>query len=472
MPDLDAVVVGAGVNGLVAAIVLAEAGMCVAVLEAESRPGGALRSDEVTLPGFIHDIGATVHSLTLASPAMRALELEAEVPAFLHPPTPLGHAIEPGQSVLLYRSVAHTAEGLGRDGTRWSSVLGGFASRWHGVADSVLDIAHLPPRAPLDLMRLGVHGGWPATVPIRYGFREEPARALFAGLAAHSFLPLTALGSSVFGVVLGSFAHALGWPVVAGGSERLVETLLAKLRMRGGEVVTNTRVTDLAEIPSARVAIFDVDARQFGRIAGERLPGRHQRRLERWRYGPGAYKIDWALDGPIPWTDPALASAGTVHLGGTAANVIASEAAVAGGRVSDEPFILLVQASVADPSRAPAGKHTGWAYIHVPNAWDGDATALIEKRIERFAPGFTERILARHVWTPSALEAWNANLVGGDIGGGANNVAQLFARPRLSRHPWRTPLPGVYLASTSVLPGGGVHGMAGWNAAHDALRRL
>lgn len=471
MPDLDAVVVGAGINGLVAAVTLAEAGMRVCVIEAESRAGGALRSEEVTLPGFVHDIGATVHSLALASPALRALGLRDEEVKFLHPPVPLGHAIAPGKSVLLHRSVAETAAGLARDGKRWESVIGGYAKHWEKLSETVLGVTHLPPRAPLTLARMGLHGGWPATVPIRHGFREEPARALFAGLAAHSALPLSALGSSAFGITLGAFAHAVGWPVVAGGSERLAEALVARLVSLGGEVVTGVRITDLGQLPDARVKIFDVDARQFARIAGDRIPSRYRRRLQRWHYGPGAYKIDWALDGPIPWADPALASAGTVHLGGTAEAVIRSEAAVSRAKVSDEPYVLLVQASVADHSRAPAGMHSGWAYIHVPNGWQGDATALIEARVEHFAPGFRERILARHVWTPAALEAWNANLVGGDVGGGANTVGQLFARPRMSARPWRTPLPGVYLASASTSPGGGVHGMAGYHAALDALSR-
>lgn len=472
MPEVDAVVVGAGLNGLVAAVTLAEAGMRVTVFEAASRPGGALRSEELTLPGFVHDIGATVHSLGLASPAIRALGLRDDEVRFLHPQTPLGHAIDPGKSVLLHHSVAETAAGLGRDASRWQSVIGGFAERWEKLADSALDLTHLPPRSPATLVRLGFHGGLPATVPTRFGFREESTRALFAGLAAHSFLPLSALGSSAFAIVLGAFAHALGWPVVAGGSERLIESLVSRLLSRGGQVVTDQRITSLDQLPSAKVTILDVDARQFAQIAGDRLPGGYRRRLERWRYGPGAFKIDWALDGPIPWSDPALAGAGTIHLGGSAATVIASEREVAKGKISDEPFMLLVQASVADPSRAPAGKQTGWAYIHVPNGWDGDATDLIERRIEHFAPGFRERILARHVMGPPDLEAWNANLVGGDIGGGANNLGQLFARPRLSTKPWRTPLPGVYLASASTAPGGGAHGMAGFNAARDALLSL
>lgn len=351
-------------------------------------------------------------------------------------------------------------------------MFGRLAERWEGLAESVLDLSHLPPKDPLTLARIALQGAWPASATARLRFRDAPARALFAGLAAHSFLPLTTLGSSAFGLILGSFAHAVGWPVAVGGSQRLVDVLVAKLRAHGGEIVTGTRVTDLGQLPSSRIVVLDVDARQFARVAGDRLPAGYRRRLERWRYGPAAYKIDWALDGPIPWADPRLAAAGTVHVGGAVEAVTASEAAVAAGRISDEPYVLLVQACVADATRAPAGKQTGWAYIHVPHGWDGDATGLIEDRIERFAPGFRDRILARRVWTPAALEAWDANLVGGDIGGGANDIAQLIARPRLSATPWRTPLAGVYLASTSVLPGGGAHGMSGWNAARDAVRRV
>ncbi|MGB4779192.1 phytoene desaturase family protein, partial [Microbacterium sp.] len=435
MNDTDAVVVGAGLNGLVAALVLAGAGLRVTVVEAAARPGGALRSEECTLPGFIHDIGATVHALGLASPALRALRKSSgstETARFVHPSMPLGHAVNPGASVLLHRSHRHTATDLGRDGARWSRTVGSFGAHWPDLAASVLDVTHLPPRAPLTLARFGLYGAPPAALLARVVFQEEPARALFAGLAAHSFRPLTAPGSAAFGVVLGALAHGVGWPVVEGGSGRLVDELVARLRALGAEVVTGMRVTDLAELPSAEITILDVDAGQFARIAGDRLPSRYRRRLQRWRYGPAAYKVDWALDGPIPWADPALADAGTVHLGGAAAEVIASEAAVAGGRVSSEPYVLLVQATVADPSRAPAGKHTGWAYIHVPNGWTGDATALIESRIEHFAPGFRDRILARHVWTPAALEAWDAALVGGDIGGGTNDLWQLLARPRLS----------------------------------------
>ncbi len=472
MTDADAVVVGAGPNGLVAAVALAEAGLRVTLLEAAERPGGGLRTEELTLPGFRHDIGATVHALALASPAFRALDLTREGLAFAHPAIPLGHAIAPGDSVLLHRSVADTAAGLGRDGRRWAGVIGGLGAHWEGLAESVLELTHLPPRAPLTLLDFGMHGLFPATFPIRFAFHEEPARALLAGLAAHAALPLGALGSAAFGIVLGALAHGVGWPVAVGGSERVADALVARFASLGGELVTGHRVASLDRLPSAPMTILDVGARQFAAIAGDRLPSGYRRRLEGWRSGPGVFKLDWALDGPIPWADPALASAGTVHLGGPAAAVVASEAAVHRGRISEEPYVLLVQPTVADPSRAPAGKHTAWAYIHVPNGWDGDATSLIESRVEAFAPGFRERILGRHAFTPAALEAWDANLVGGDIGGGSNELRQLFARPRLSRTPWRTPLPGVYLASASTLPGGGVHGMSGWNAAKDALRRL
>ncbi|MDL9980858.1 phytoene desaturase family protein [Microbacterium sp. ASV49] len=471
MTDADAVVVGAGPNGLVAAIVLAEAGLRTILFEAASRPGGALRTEELTLPGFRHDVGATVHALALASPAFRALQLERDGLAFAHPALPLGHALAPGRSVLLDRDPARTAEGLGVDGPRWNAVLGGFARKWEGVASASLDLTRIPPEHPATLIDLGLHGAFPATFPIRRVFRDDPARALFAGLAVHAGLPLTALGSAAFGIVLGSLAHGVGWPVAVGGSERVAEALVERFTTLGGEIITGRRIRSLDELPAAGVTILDVDARQFARLAGDRLPPGYRRRLERWRTGPGVFKVDWALDAAIPWADEALSGAGTVHLGGSAETVIASEAAAHRGAVSGEPYVLLVQPTVADATRAPAGKHTAWAYIHVPNGWDGDATGLIERRIESFAPGFRDRILARHAFSPAALEAWDANLVGGDIGGGANDWRQLFARPRAALAPWRTPIPGVWLASASTLPGGGAHGMAGWNAAHDAVRR-
>lgn len=472
MPDVDAVVVGAGPNGLVGAVALAETGLRVLVLEAAERPGGGLRTEALTLPGFRHDVGAAVHALALASPAFRALDLGREGLAFAHPATPLGHALEPGRSVLLQRSATETAAALGRDAHRWTRVMGGLADRWSGVAASALDPTAFPPHSTGDLARLGMHGAWPATWTMRTAFRDEPARALLAGLAAHATLPLDAVLTSGFGIVLGALAHAVGWPVAIGGSQAIADALVARLSALGGEVRTGHRVRSLAELPTARATLLDVGPRQLLALAGDRLPAGYARRLAGWRDAPGVYKLDWALDGPIPWQDPALTAAGTVHIGGSAATVVASQRAVARGAIAREPFVLLVQPSVADATRAPAGKQTAWAYCHVPNGWDGDATALVESRIEAFAPGFRDRVIGRHAMGPAALEAWDANLVGGDIGGGSSDWRQFFARPRWSRSPWVTPIPGVYLCSASTLPGGGVHGMGGWHAARAALRHL
>lgn len=471
MTDVDAVVVGAGPNGLVAAVTLAEAGWRVVVLEAADRPGGGLRTEELTLPGFRHDLGATVHALGLASPAFRALDLGREGLAFAQPEVPLGHAIAPGHSALLHRSVEQTARELGADGRRWERLLGGLGRRWEGLAASILDPTALPPHAPRELLEVGLSGLWPATSTMRVRFREESARALFAGIAVHGAVPLQEPVTSAVALLLGGLAHGVGWPVAVGGSQSIADALVRRLESLGGEVHTGHRVTSLAELPSARATLLDLTARQVATIAGDRLPRRYARRLANWRYGPAVFKVDWALDGPIPWADPRLATAGTVHLGGPGTAVVASERAVARGHVSGEPYVLLVQASVADATRAPAGKHTVWAYCHVPYGSDLDATALIENRIEEFAPGFRERVLGRHVMTPSALEAFDANLVGGDIAGGVTDWRQLIARPRLSLSPWATPVPGLYVCSSSTLPGGGVHGMGGWNAARLALRR-
>lgn len=470
MTDVDAVIVGAGPNGLVAAAVLAEAGWRVLVLEAAEVAGGALRTEELTLPGFRHDVGATVVPLVAASPAFRHLDLSREGLVLAHPTIPLGHAIAPDATALLHRSSAETAAALGRDGRRWRSVLGGLGERWEGLTTSVLDPTALPPQAPRELLEFGFHGLAPATLSQRLVFREEPARALFAGLAGHAVLELDELLTSGIAVFLGALAHGVGWPVAVGGSQSIADALVARIRSLGGEVRTSHRVTALSEVPSARVVLLDLTPRQVLAVAGDALPRRFARRLERWRYGPGVFKVDWAIEGAVPWTDPRLAGAGTVHLG-SSAEIAASERAVAHSRVSDEPFVVLVQAGAADASRAPAGHSTVWAYCHVPNGDDTDRVALLEQRIERFAPGFRERILARHAFSPSALEAWNPNLVGGDIGGGVTDWRQLAARPRLSLTPWQTPVRGLYLCSSSTLPGGGAHGMGGWNAARAALRR-
>ncbi len=471
MTDVDAVVVGSGPNGLVAAVALAEAGWRVVVLEAADAPGGGLRTEELTLPGFRHDVGATVLPLTVASPAFRALDLEREGLSFAHAPLPVGHGIEPGRSALLHRSAADTAAGLGPDGRRWERTLGSLGARWQGLAASVLDPTALPPNAPRELIEFGFHGVWPATLSMRTAFREEPARALFAGLASHAILDLGSLLTAGIGVFMAGLAHGVGWPVAVGGSQSVADALVARLRSLGGEVRTGHRVRSLDELPSARATLLDLTPRQVLAIAGDRLPGGYAGHLDRWRYGPGVFKVDWALDGPVPWLDPQLAGAGTVHLG-TSAAIVASERAVTHGLMPDQPFVLVVQASVADATRAPEGKHTLWAYCHVPHGSTRDETAVIEAQIERFAPGFRDRILGRHTMNTTQLETWNANLVGGDIGGGVADWRQLAARPRLSRSPWATPVPDLFLCSSSTLPAGGAHGMGGWNAARTVLRRL
>jgi phytoene dehydrogenase-like protein len=466
----DAVVVGAGPNGLVAAVTLAMHGRRVLLVEAADVVGGAMRTEELTLPGFRHDVGATVLPLALASQAFRSIRPEDDGVEWAHPPVPAAHPLDDGAAALVYRDVERTASGFGRDGRAWRALIGATARAGYPLVDTLLSPLGVP-RAPFAAARYGISGVLPATALARAAFRTDAARAAFAGMSAHSMLSLRQPITAGYGMLLAALAHSVGWPVVRGGSQGLADALAARLLRLGGEIRTGMRVGDLAELPPSRSVLLDLTPRQVLEIAGDRLPRRYRRRLSRFRYGPGVFKIDWALDAPVPWRDPHVGEAGTVHLGGSLDEVAAGERAVANGEHPARPFVLCVQPTVADPSRAPLGKHVLWAYCHVPNGSSVDMTAAIEGQMERFAPGFAERVLARHVMPPKALEAFDANLVGGDIGAGAADLRQFIARPVLSRHPWATPMPGLFLCSSSTPPGAGVHGMGGWQAARLAMKR-
>jgi len=470
MSPVDAVVVGSGPNGLSAAIVLARAGLRVRVHEAESTIGGGTRSAALTLPGFVHDVCSAIHPMAVASPFFAELALEQHGLAWVQPEIALAHPLDDGTAVTLVRSVEETARGLDGDAPSYVRMLAPFARDARAMLDDVLSPLMRVPGSPLLLARFGLHGMRSAESVARGAFRGERARALFAGLAAHSFLPLDAPFSASFALVLAIVGHAYGWPIARGGSQRIADALAATLRAHGGELVVDDRVDSLERIP-ARAYLFDTSPAILDRIAKDRLPASYRRRLLRYRRGPGVFKIDYALSGPVPWRALECRRAGTVHVGGTLDEIAASEHAMARGRHSDRPFVLVGQQSLFDPTRAPAGQHTLWAYCHVPNGSTVDMTARIEAQLERFAPGFTELVLSRAISTPRDLEAHNANLAGGDVGAGANDGLQLFARPMLSRDPYATPAKDLYLCSAATPPGAGVHGMCGVHAARSALRR-
>jgi phytoene dehydrogenase-like protein len=466
----DAVVVGSGPNGLVGAIILAEAGLKVLLVEQADEVGGGLRSGPLTgLDGFTHDFCATVLPLARASAAFRGLDLDLD---WAYPAVQAAHPLDRQDAVLIHRDVSLTADGLGsrRDAVAWRHSVGATASGGFGLVDSLLSLPSLPS-APLRAARYGALGLLPATALARILFDGERARAALAGMAAHSMVDLRRPITGGYGLLLAALAHQVGWPLVRGGSARLAAALAARLAELGGVVQTGHRVRDLADVPNARIILLDLAPGQVADVCGSRLPPGYSRRLRRFRHGPGAFKLDWALDGPVPWRDPAVAGAATVHLGGTLDEIAAGEAAVAAGRHPERPFVLAVQPCVADPSRAPAGRHVLWAYCHVPNGSAVDMTAAIEDQVERFAPGFRDRVIARAAHGPAALERHNPNLVGGDIAGGYAGLSQLVRRPTLSARPWATPLPGVYLCSASTPPGAGVHGMGGYHAARLALAR-
>ena len=468
--DSDAVVVGSGPNGLAAAIVLADAGRGVTVVERSEAVGGGCRSEELTLPGFVHDTCSTVHALALASPFLSRLPLAERGLELVHPDAPLAHPLDDGSAVMLERSVEATAGGLGADAVAYTRLFAPLVADAETIFAQILGPLR-PPRRPLALARFGRVAVRSAVGLARSRFEGERARALLAGCCAHSILSLRSPVSAAFGVALALAAHRVGWPVARGGSQRLADALAAHLRSLGGAIETGRGVESLGELPERALKLADVTPRQLLALAGARLPPRYARGLRRYRYGPGVFKLDWALDGPIPWRAPEVARAGTVHLGGSLEEIAASEDAAAGGIHSDRPFVLLVQASLFDRSRVPDGKHSAWAYCHLPNGSGRDVTAAIEAQVERFAPGFRDLIAARSALGPQALEARNPNLVGGDISGGMQDLRQLFARPVARPVPYATPIDRLYICSASTPPGGGVHGMSGYWAARAALRR-
>jgi len=465
----DAVIVGAGPNGLTAAVVLARAGLSVEVREARETIGGGCRTESLTLPDHHHDVCAAIHPMGVVSPIFKRLRLTDHGVRWLSGTAPLAHPLDDGSVAVLSRRLDDMRAILGADGQRWVDLVAPFVERHEHFFADILRPVRIP-RHPLLMARFGLLG-LQSSAQVQQRFRTAAARALFAGCAAHSFLPLSAAGSASFGLVLAVAGHALDWPCAAGGSQQIVETLAMLAREAGCTIHTSAPVRTLADVPPARATLLDVTPRQLLAIAGSRFSHRYRRQLQRFVYGPGVFKIDYALADRIPWRSTACSDAATVHVGGTADEIAASEAAANAGVTADAPFVLVAQQSHMDCTRAPRGRHTGWAYCHVPHASDVDMTERIERQIERFAPGFRDVVLARHVLTPRTLHAHNPNMIGGDIGGGANTLRQFLFRPTARWNPYSTPDPGLFLCSSSTPPGGGVHGMCGYWAATTALRR-
>ncbi|MGA8746353.1 MAG: NAD(P)/FAD-dependent oxidoreductase [Solirubrobacterales bacterium] len=466
---MRAAVVGSGPNGLAAALTLARAGISVEVYEGAERAGGGCRTAELTLPGFAHDVCSAVHPLLAASPFFARERLPGV--ELLTPEVAFAHPLDGELAVAVYGSVPRTAEQLGADGPLYRKVLGAYLRDWEKiVASSLAPMLRTPPH-PLAMARFGALGVLPATLPARR-LQTRSGRALLAGLAAHSMRPLSAPGTTAFALLLGMLAHAVGWPVVRGGSERIIDALVAEIEGSGGLIRTGHFVQSLDELSGFDCTLLDVAPRTLGGIAGERLPAGYRRALGRFRHGPGVFKLDWALAGPVPWRSAVCRRTTTLHIGGDFEQIARSEAEVAAGRHSERPFCIAVQPCVLDPSRAPEGQHTFYAYCHVPPASTVDMTERVEAQIERFAPGFRDLIVARSAMNARQLEAYDPNYVGGDINSGAATLRQTFFRPTLAPRPYRTPLERVYLCSSSTPPGGGVHGMCGLQAARVALGDL
>lgn len=470
MTDLqyDAVVVGSGPNGLSAAIVLARAGLSVVVLESRDTIGGGTRSAELTLPGFVHDIGSAIHPLAAASPLFQRLPLTEHGLDWIYPPVAAAHPFDNGQAALLTGSVADTARSLGADEQTYRNLLEPTVRHWPTLAVDVLGPLRFPEH-PLDMARFGLDAVLPAT-QLAKRFKTTEARGLLAGMAAHAIQPLTNLTTSAIALVMLAACHRRGWPMPRGGSQNIANALGAYFRSLGGEIVVERPVRSMADLPKTRAVLFDLTPKQLLHIVGNRFPAGYRKQLEQYRYGPGIFKVDWALDGPIPWTNADCHRAGTIHLGGTLEAITQAEQQTSAGQHPDRPYVLLAQQSLFDPTRAPAGKQSAWAYCHVPNGSTVDMTDRIEQQIERAAPGFRDLIIGRHTMNTAQIEEWNPNYVGGDINGGIIDWRQLFTRPTLSLSPYKTGAPGIYICSSATPPGGGVHGMCGYHAARVALR--
>jgi phytoene dehydrogenase-like protein len=469
----DAVIVGSGPNGLSAAIVLAREGKSVLVLEAKETIGGGARTEQVTLPGFHHDICSAIHPMSVVSPFIRDLPLAEHGLEWAWSPAAIAHPLDDGSVAILEQSVDATAGRLGADEASYRKLMKPFAAKAGKLFDEILrPIAALPPpRHPFLLAHFGLVG-LQSAMQLARRFETPHARALLGGSAAHSFLPLDRIGSASFGLALILAGHATGWPAAKGGSVAIIGAMASYLRSLGGEIRTGHPVRSLKDIPESRAVLFDTSPRQLADIAGDALPPRYVRKLRRFRFGPAAFKVDWALDGPIPWRNPECLRSATVHVGGTIEEIAAHEHSVFHGKMTDKPFVLCAQQSMFDATRAPEGKHTGWAYCHVPHGWDGDATEVIEKQIERFAPGFRDRILAKRTISPAGYEQHNPNMIGGDIAGGANTMLQFLTRPFPKLDPYSTPNPRLFICSSSTPPGGGVHGMCGFWGAKSALKHV
>lgn len=468
--NYDAMVVGSGPNGLAAAITLAQKGLSVAVIEAENTIGGGMRSAELTLPGFINDVCSAIHPLGLASPFFSKLNLEKHGLQWIQPGIPLAHPFDDGTAAILDRSILHTSELLGQDAGAYRSLFEPLTNHWNKLASDILAPLHVP-RHPILLSRFGMVGIRSAHSLTFSSFQTMQAKALFAGLAAHSVMPLDWLLTSAVGLVLGTLGHAVGWPLPRGGSQQIADALADVLRSLGGEIRVNEKIEDLAQLPSSRAILLDTSTKDLLKIAKNHLPEHFQKKVEKYQYGPGIYKMDWALNGPIPWKASECHRAGTVHIGGTFEEIARGEKEVWEGKHPEKPFIIAAQQSLFDSTRAPKGMHTGWAYCHVPHGSNFDMSDRIEKQIERFAPGFRDCIIERKSRTPKIIEHENANFIGGDITGGVQNLHQFLRRPVSWLHPYSTPMKGLYLCSSSTPPGGGVHGMCGYHAASVALKQ-